>query len=332
MKRSHAPRLTPLPTLPLLPLPLLVLPLLVLPLLLTACVPAPLQTQLGSDLVLSAQLASTDTQVSNGNYRRPGPTELSVRVATTKAPQAPIYLYALLLPEQAAAQVLTPTEQPLPTQQTALFNLPPVTGYTQVFVVGSPRPLTFTALGNNADKLAAALNLAAKDLPRNSWNVATQVYRVGDYGSLRVVSDPPDASVYLDGAYQGTTPLTLSAVPAGSVNLRLERNSFEPLSRTVQVPTDQTLEVKAALRFSPPRGHITVSSSVAARVQVLGRGGERRGATPLSTDLPAGDYDLTVTPINSALKAAWLGVTLSSQQTLNVSCQPEGGQLSCQSQ
>ncbi|TSA84455.1 PEGA domain-containing protein [Deinococcus detaillensis] len=317
MKRSSFSLLTPL----------LTLPLLTLPLLLTACVPAPLQTRFGSDLALSARLIDNGSKVSDGHYRRPGPVQLSVQVAGT---QAPTYLYALLLPKQAAAQLLTPSVQP--AQQTALFNLPPVTGYTQVFVVGSPRPLTFPVLGSSVNKLAETVKLAAAELPSNSWNVVTQVYRVGDYGSLKVLTDPSEVSVYLDGTYRGTTPLTLSDVPAGSATLRLERTNFESLTKTVQVPADQTLQVKAALRYSPPKGRLSVSSSMAARVQVLGKNGELRGATPLSADLPAGDYDLTITPLSAGLKAAWLGVTLSGKQTLNVSCQPEGEQLSCQSQ
>ena len=312
--------------------PLLIAALLTLPALLSACLPAPLRTQPGSALTLGAQLDDA-LKVADGEYRRPGPAQLQVDAGLPGSS-----LYALLLPDQslasaAPAQLLTPRSS---GEHSATFDLPPEVGFTQVFVVGSPRPLTFPALGSSVGQLSEALRVATADLPAGSWNVTTQVYRVGDYGQLRVLSSPPDASVYLGGSYRGRTPLALSAVPAGDVVVRIERQDYAPLTRTVTVRSDQTAEVKVALRPQPAVGHLTVQSSLLAQVQVRGNreldNREVRGPAPLSADLPAGDYALTVTPLGSALKAAWLGLSLTRSQTINVSCAPEGEQLVCRTQ
>ncbi|WP_161883582.1 PEGA domain-containing protein [Deinococcus alpinitundrae] len=312
--------------------PLLLAALLTLSALLSACLPTPLRTQPGSALTLSARLDDA-LKVADGEYRRPGPAQLQVDAGLPGS-----FLYALLLPDQslasaAPAQLLTPRSS---GEQSATFNLPPEVGFTQVFVVGSPRPLTFPALGRSVGQLSDALKAATADLTPGSWNVTTQVYRVGDYGQLRVLSSPSDANVYLGGTYRGRTPLDLSAVPAGDVALRIERQNYVPLTRTVTVHPDQTAGLKVALRPQPAVGHLTVQSSLPAQVQVLGNrelGNQAvRGPTPLSADLLAGDYALTVTPLNSPLKAAWLGLTLTRNQTVNVSCAPEGEQLVCRTQ
>ncbi len=296
-----------------------------LPALLSACVPAPLQTQPGSDVTLTAQLSTDELKVGAGAYRRPGPAQLQVQVAASSA----TYLYALLLPDQQAAQLLTPQRQPV-EGQVATFNVPAVSGYTQLFVVGSLRPLKFGPLGSSAGSLAQALSAATAGLPTRSWNVTTQVFRVGEYGALRVISDPAEASVYVNGTYRGTTPLSLGAVPAGKVTLRLERPGFGALIRSVTVIPTRPPKFGPACRPRPAVGRLTVHSSVAAQVQLVGPQGEWRGNAPLNAEFPAGDYDLTVTPLDSPLKAAWVGFTLGRDQILNVTCAPDGGQLSCQ--
>lgn len=303
---------------------------LVLPALLGACVPSALRTQSGAAVKLSAQLFG-GSQVADHEFRRSGPSQLQVQASGL---QPETYLYALLLPEQTStpltSTVLIPAVQPLVRDQFTSFNLPPVLGYTQVFVVGSSKPLTFGPLGTTVSSLAQAVNTATAALPKGAWNVVTQVYRVGDYGGLSVFSTPSDANVYLNNTYKGRTPLMLDALPAGQLTLRLEHEHYQTLSKTMNVVTDQTLKVSADLQYQPSQGRLSVSSSVPARVQVLGRNNSLRVSTPFSSKLLAGDYDLTITPTNLALKPAWLGITLKSDQTLDISCSLDGAALDCQ--
>ncbi len=52
---------------------------------------------------------------------------------------------------------------------------------------------------------------------------------------LKVVSTPEQARVFLDGDYQGKTPLSLSSVVAGSHELRVELAGYKPVTRKVSL-------------------------------------------------------------------------------------------------
>ena len=230
----------------------LLLPLLLLSAGLSACVPAPLRAQRGAARQLSATLTDTPLKVDTGYYRRPGPPSLNVAVAAPQSagqtePEA-TYLYALLLPENAAGQVLSPTVQPSLKGQQASFPLPPVMGFTQLFVVGSPRPMTFSNLGRSVQSLSDAVNRATAGLPSGSWNATNLAYRVNDYGSLQIVSQPTDVNVYVNDQYRGITPITLKDVIAGQTSLRLSRNNYETVEVPLTLAPNATLGVRARLR------------------------------------------------------------------------------------
>ncbi len=65
-------------------------------------------------------------------------------------------------------------------------------------------------------------------------------------GSIQL-SSAPDARVYLDGAREGRTPLTLPALP-GSHTVRLEREGFLPETFSVLVRNYRVTRVDASLR------------------------------------------------------------------------------------
>ena len=62
-------------------------------------------------------------------------------------------------------------------------------------------------------------------------------------GSLAVRSDPAGANVYLDGEKAGTTPLTLTAVPAGTHRLLLTLQGYPDISRMVEIASGPNPEV-----------------------------------------------------------------------------------------
>ena len=221
----------------------LLLPLLALSAVLSACVPAPLRTQNNAALNLSASLADTPLRVEDGKYKSPGPSRLNVQITGEAA-----YLYALWLPEQGAAQLLTPARQPGNAAQPASIALPPTYGFTQVFVVGSAQPLTFGPLGRTVQSLADAAKTATARLPAGSWNASNLAYRVSDYGSLVVNSWPQDVSVYLDDTYRGSTPLRLNAAEVGQRTLQLRRDGYFTVTRRITILADQTTRVKAVLK------------------------------------------------------------------------------------
>lgn len=66
-------------------------------------------------------------------------------------------------------------------------------------------------------------------------------------GEVRLTSSPSGAVVYLDDVRQGTTPLTLPEVPAGSVAVRMELDGHEPFRTTVDVAAAETQTVPGTL-------------------------------------------------------------------------------------
>ncbi|WP_293914406.1 PEGA domain-containing protein [Deinococcus sp.] len=315
-------------------------------LLLTACVPTTLRSQSGSALKVTATLSdsalSTSAlstlalKVDTGQYRRPGPASAQVQLSGP-ASGAGTYLYGLLLPEAQPGRLIVPETQP--TAGTANLALPAVNGFTQLFVVASTRPLVFGPLGSSVSELGRAVGAATAGLAAGSWNVSTLVYRVSDYGALSVRSVPDGANVYVGDTYRGRTPLDLAAVEVGRAQIRIERDGFETESRTVMVASEQKALLNVRLRRQAT-ALLRVTSSVPASVSIRKVGGSgsfaQSGPAPLDYTAPQeykllpGAYALTLTPQGSAISPARLGIELARDQTLDVSCAPQGTALVCQ--
>jgi hypothetical protein len=85
-------------------------------------------------------------------------------------------------------------------------------------------------------------------------NQQTNVYfdLTAQTGTIAVTSSPPEAAVYLDNAYQGTTSassglLTLPTIPVGSHWVDVLKGGYAPFTATVTVANAQTAQVTATL-------------------------------------------------------------------------------------
>ncbi len=75
----------------------------------------------------------------------------------------------------------------------------------------------------------------------------------GPTGSISVSSSPTGADVYLDNAYKGITPVTLTSVSPGSYTVKVQLSGYQDWSDTVQVNADSTSYVSASLNpFTTP--------------------------------------------------------------------------------
>lgn len=112
-------------------------------------------------------------------------------------------------------------------------------------------------------------------------------------GFVSVVSTPEGASVFVDGAYRGVTPLTVAA-PAGSRRIELDHPGYADWSSTAQVAAGATVTVNAYLQLLPAssNGGIAVSSEPAGAAVYLD--GQYRGVTT-----SYGDLDLTGVAVGS---------------------------------
>jgi PEGA domain len=75
--------------------------------------------------------------------------------------------------------------------------------------------------------------------------------RLQENGSVRILSSPPAAEVYLDGEYRGTTPATVTAVTAGNHTLEVRADGYDRWLSPVTVKAGSMLNVSATLAAIP---------------------------------------------------------------------------------
>src|SRR6056297_3578954 len=69
----------------------------------------------------------------------------------------------------------------------------------------------------------------------------------GKTGNTDIVTTPMDAEVYLDDKKQGTSPLTLKDLLVGSYELRLEKEGYGVVKKTLNIEEDETITVNEQL-------------------------------------------------------------------------------------
>ena len=113
-------------------------------------------------------------------------------------------------------------------------------------------------------------------------NVYASLSEVQTYGSISVRSTPSGASVYLDGDYQGTTPMTISGVIKGAHMVELQKAGYYEWNGQVTVVAGQSVTVNQVLNQipSPTTGTISVSSTPGGAYVYLD--GSYEGVTPYS--------------------------------------------------
>ncbi len=76
----------------------------------------------------------------------------------------------------------------------------------------------------------------------------TQIPSGTSTGSLTVTSTPSQATVYVDGVYRGTTPLTLTGVSTGIHQIKVTKSGYQDYSMSVSVPKGKTATIPVALK------------------------------------------------------------------------------------
>lgn len=121
---------------------------------------------------------------------------------------------------------------------------------------------------------------------------------------VRLGSEPPRASVTVDGEYRGLTPLELALVPGRPTTIRLFRQGYRPASRTLTVASGEKRELQLALE---PELVTVVFDVTPADAEVF-IDGRSVGGAGRNVELPARphrvairhegfvDYETTLTP------------------------------------
>ena len=155
-------------------------------------------------------------------------------------------------------------------------------------------------------------------------------------GSINIKSTPTGATIVLDGVTKGTTPATLSGIPAGIHTLVLKKSGYNDYPASVTITSGQTSSISATLTVQQTTGSINIKSTPTGATIILD--GVSKGTTPATlSGIPAGihtlvlkksgynDYPASVT-ITSGQTSS-ISATLTAQQTtgsISVSSGPSG--------
>lgn len=101
-----------------------------------------------------------------------------------------------------------------------------------------------------------------------------------NYGSIYVESSPSGASIYFNGNYRGTAPLTIGEVWPGSYTIQAELNGYRTFTTTTSVSAGTRSDVYCTLTAMETSGSLYIlSDPTNAKVSLDGL---YRGITPLT--------------------------------------------------
>jgi hypothetical protein len=106
-------------------------------------------------------------------------------------------------------------------------------------------------------------------------------------GNLSINSNPADASVSVNNAYVGKTPLEIGGLAPGSYDVAITRFGYEKFSTTAPVKTGSITEISADLTLEQGALNVTTDPSGA---EIL-LDGQSRGISPLTINgIPTGSH------------------------------------------
>jgi len=157
----------------------------------------------------------------------------------------------------------------------------------------------YPIISRSEEGFAAKFNEKIKIIPRPDLAMASCIFNVigkaiPQYGSIRVTSSPSNAEVYLDGSYQGITPLLISNVEVGKHTVKVTKKDYYDYGETPQVKENVTTSVFAPLQPISGTGSIQVTSSPSNAEVYLD--GSYQGTTPLLiSNVEVGKHTVKVT-------------------------------------
>jgi hypothetical protein len=123
------------------------------------------------------------------------------------------------------------------------------------------------------------------------------IYHTQTTGSISVDSIPSNASIYLDGSYQGTTPMTIKSVKADSYTITLRLTGYQDWSQTIRIVAGEIAYVSppplTPIPLQQTTGSISVSSSPSGASIYLDS--SYQGTTPMTIkSVRADSYTITL--------------------------------------
>ncbi len=160
----------------------------------------------------------------------------------------------------------SPSASVPPAPMAARDPRPPRKGVPMAVVLGGAALLFFVVLGIVALVLLRSRQAAPPPSPVVEATVAPPLVTPpprATTGSLVIDSQPPGASISVNGEAKGLAPIELPDLPVGNYDVRAELRGFEPRSQTATITSDALrAEVHLVLgRTAPVTGTVDIASN-----------------------------------------------------------------------
>lgn len=138
-------------------------------------------------------------------------------------------------------------------------------------------------------------------------------------GAIYAQSNPAGAAIYMNGALQGYSPITIPNLPPGTYSMKASLSGYTPDTELINVYTGQTATYYPNLQQSPPapRSTGTVSVTSTPNAALVYVDGNYQGKAPLTVTLYPGSHNfrLSLPGYNDYTTSVY--VSANSNQRLN---------------
>jgi PKD repeat protein len=159
-----------------------------------------------------------------------------------------------------------------------------------------------------------SVTLEARDICTNTVSTASMSHFVTvtvPSGTLAITTVPQSANVFVDNAFKGVTPLTLTGTPSGYHVLRITLPGFDDYTTSATVEPSKTVLVQAVLQRGGANTATTTAPVIAETAASRQNGsvavtsvpngasvtldGHYEGTTPvIITEVPAGNHEISL--------------------------------------
>jgi len=207
-------------------------------------------------------------------------------------------------PEPKPESTPAPTPEPEPTPSGA--PEPPIAVRTEPTPAPAPEP-TPAASSNPWTAPAEPTPAPSVVDPANPWGTPAEATT----GTLIVSSNPGGATVLVDGASRGTTPLSLQ-LPFKDYEVRVSKDGFASRTQVVRVVGTKPISVDVALESLAPAAATQAMAVIIASNPggaIIFVDGARKGPTPLTVPMTVGNHEIRLEAPGLPACTRTLGVT-----------------------
>jgi hypothetical protein len=143
-------------------------------------------------------------------------------------------------------------------------------------------------------------------------------------GAIYAQSSPAGAAIYLNGVFQGYSPMTIPNLAPSTYSMKASLNGYSPNTQMITVYSGQTASYYPVLQQSPPSPHDTGTVSVTSNpsAALIYVDGNYQGKAPLTVTLYPGSHSFRLTLPGYDDFTVTMYVNANTNQKLNAIMSP----------